>query len=164
VHYPFKSHCHLWRSNNNSHKSVLIWFVTATQTSATLLPNLVCDQNDAATKSTLIQQNQLQILFSLDGISFQLKSFLQRSAVVFVTTCVGSSLMIVISCCQVMPPARRVSWPFHWNQDFFFKQMWNISVYTRQWNCECWKTTHGPLTVATKPLTLLIAVKLVQVS
>lgn len=122
----------------------------ATQTSATLQPNLVCGQTDAATKSTLIQQNQLQILFSLDGISFQLKSFLQRSAVVFVTTCVDSSLMIVISCCQVMPPARRVSWPFRWNQDF--RNGCEIYLYI-QGNeiVSVEKQCTNLLTVATKP-------------
>lgn len=76
VRYSFKSHCRSCRSNNNGHKSVLIWFVTATQTNATLQPNLVCGQTDTATKSTLIQQNQLQVLFALDGISFQLRCFL----------------------------------------------------------------------------------------
>ncbi len=33
----------------------------------------------------------------------------------------------------------------------FMERMWNISVYIRQQICECWKTMHEPLTIATKP-------------
>ncbi len=121
----------------------------ATQTNAILQTNPIWNRNDAATTSTLIQQNQLQILFR-----FEVKAY-----TVSVSTaqccCVPDHLCRQPSddCYFLLPgdAARPLCVLTFTLEPGFMERMWNISVYIRQQICECLKTMHEPLTIATKP-------------
>ncbi len=154
MNYPFKSYCQLCRSNKRSQicpHLILSWLHKQA---------LLCSQIQFATE---MMQQLHQHWFSkinyrsCSDSSWKLIPY-KRSTQIFSTAqccCVPDHLCRQPSddCYFLLPgdadrPLCILTFTL---EPGFMERMWNISVYIRQWICECWKTMHKPLTIATKP-------------